>query len=988
MAVIEPNATPAAGDMSAAGALAALTRAALALPGLVLGANSALAAQGQSDTLSFVHEHYTEGERDLQGLTSKFAPIQVESILGQAQFSLTDEFSLALNLSQDTWSGATPAATAPSSAHGNRLATHAHIHTTTGASMEEGGHLHDAENDPVPGTPQVQTLTGASPYLYGALKLDSARRPLQTDLTGKVIGGVDNQLVHTLSSASPEVRQQFDLDLRRQASQSSVTLGGGLSQERDFTAWFGHAKGSWDFNRKLTSLGAGISYTHSKTNALLDQDVVPHVYEPYMLTYERRGDDSYNRTFSSSRLDLGKYGPRLKGDRDDWGLSLSLSQILNPSAYLTADLGFTHSFGYQSNPYKAVEVGFIDPLKQKGRAGGNLAADYVFDAELVALLEQRPDLRNQTTLNLRYVQYLGAFDAALHLGLRAFADSWGVKAQSLEAQWVQPMAKGWMLTPRLRYYSQSKADFYTPYLLTEQGLFTPLADPVKGAIYLDARNTTNGLRYYEDPTGTITPAIDTNPASRKYGQPVVGSHGRAIVEQGSGRAVGDQSLVDNLTQDSLPFDRDLLPQHYSSDARLSAFGTLSAGLIASRTLNNGMKVEFSYEQMRHAGGLKLGGGGEGGYADFDSYRVNLGLSVALGRQPLLASADAASPTEAAPHTHHHQALMAPAGVKFDHLLEQGQWMLSYRLHNQTSGGDIKRDGKAQSDYELVNKGCQGKPCYVRPKDMHMRMHMLDIMYAPTDRLTLMLMPQFMDMNMDMGLLKDSPRTGGMDDVGMAITHAQHRHTASGLGDTQLHGLLSLYQNDRLQLNMGLGLSAPTGDVDLSMRPMMGMDMGRLEYGMQLGSGTWDFLPSLTLSGQTSLPWLSPLYWGAQVSAVERLDDNNASGYALGDITQGSLWGRVNVTHNLAASLRGVYTDQAPMKGAYNSTHIPIGPGDYPGNYGGVFMDLGIGLTARFNSGPFAGMNLALEWLQPVADKPAGYQLERQGSLVVNLRKHL
>ena len=86
------------------------------------------------------------------------------------------------------------------------------------------------------------------------------------------------------------------------------------------------------------------------------------------------------------------------------------------AGHLTADLGFTHSFGYQSNPYKAVEVGFIDPLKQKGRAGGNLAADYVFDAELVALLEQRPDLRNQTTLNLRYVQYLGAFDAALHLG--------------------------------------------------------------------------------------------------------------------------------------------------------------------------------------------------------------------------------------------------------------------------------------------------------------------------------------------------------------------------------------------------------------------------------------------------------------------------------------------------------------------------------------------------------------------------------------------
>ncbi|HNG61509.1 MAG TPA: DUF3570 domain-containing protein, partial [Cellvibrionaceae bacterium] len=606
MAVIEQNAKP------VTDALTALRLAAMALPGLLMAAPASA-----GDNISFVHEHYAEGERDLQGLSSKFQPIEVDSLLGAAHFSLTDEISAGLNLSQDTWSGATPMATAPSSAHGNRIAPHSHTHTTTGASMEEGGHLHDAENDPTPSAPQAQTLTGASPYLYSALKLDSNRRPLQTDLEGKVIGGVDNQLVHTLSSASPEVRQQFDLILRRQAAQSSLSLGGGLSQERDFGAWFGHAKGSWDFNRKLTSLGAGISYTHSKTNALLDQDVVPHVYEPYMLTYERRGDDSYNRSHSSSRLELGQYGPRLKGDKDDWGLSLSLSQILNPSAYLTADLGFTHSFGYQANPYKAVEVGFIDPLKQKGQAGGVATANYVFDAELVALLEQRPDLRNQASVNLRYVQYLGAFDAALHLGLRAYSDTWGVKAQSLDARWVQPLGK-WTLTPRLRYYSQSKADFYTPYLLTQQGLFAQVTDPVKGAIYIDTRNTSNGLRYFEDPTGTVTPAIDTNPASRKYGQPVVGSHGRAIIEQGSGRAVNDQSLVDNLKQDSLPFDRSLLPQHYSSDARLSAFGTLSAGLIASRKINKELSVEFSYEQLRHAGSLKFGGGGEGSYADFDA----------------------------------------------------------------------------------------------------------------------------------------------------------------------------------------------------------------------------------------------------------------------------------------------------------------------------------------------------------------------------------
>lgn len=194
-----PSPSPSPSPHSTSGALSALRLAALALPGLVIVPGAGMAAQGTSgEVISFMHEHYAEGERDLQGLTSKFQPIEVESILGQARFNVTEEISATLNLSQDTWSGATPAAIAPSSAHGNRVTTHAHSHTTTGASIDHSGHLHDPENEPSPSTPQAQTLTGASPYLYSSLKLDSARRPLHTDVEGKVIGGVDNQLVHTL----------------------------------------------------------------------------------------------------------------------------------------------------------------------------------------------------------------------------------------------------------------------------------------------------------------------------------------------------------------------------------------------------------------------------------------------------------------------------------------------------------------------------------------------------------------------------------------------------------------------------------------------------------------------------------------------------------------------------------------------------------------------------------------------------------------------
>lgn len=926
--------------------LASLTLAAMALPGLMMQPVSA--AEGES--VSVIYEHYSEGKRDLAGMNSNFQPIDVDTILGNINFTLTNDLTGTLTLTQDTWSGATPVATAPLSARGNRINT-THTHVTTGASVDDSGHIHDAESGEAANEGLPHSLTGASPYLYSSLKLDAQRRPLMTDSDGKVIigadGGVDTRLVHTLSSASPEVRQQFDLTLSRDLKDAKVNVGGGLSQERDFDSLFGHVSGSWDLNRKLTTLSAGLSYSYNKTHALLDHDVVPHVYEPYMLTYERRGDDIYNRTFSSSRLDLDDHSasqtsghsalqhngnsPTLKGKRDDWGLNLGATHVINQGALLEAGLSFTHSFGYQSNPYKAVEVAFIDPLKQQGQAGGNALANYTYDAELVAVLEQRPDLRNQGSLSLKYIQHIQTTDAALHTGYRYFQDNWGIQAHTLDIEWIQPLTKTWTLSPRLRYYTQTQADFYTPYMVTDQGLYTRKPDAAS-------------------------------------------------------------------TEDTIPFDRAKLPRHYSSDARLSAYGTLTAGIALTKTLRHGMSIELSYEHLRHAGNLKLGGKGEAPYADFDSYLFNIGLNIDLGERRLSSMPGSALDQDDAEHSEHahhsapHHTPAAPAGVQFDHLLENsGDLMFGYRVMAMQQGGEIKQNGKALSDYALINNACDGHPCYVRPTHMTMRMHMLDIMYAPTDWLTLMLMPQFVDMSMDMRLLNESPRTGGMDSIGMAITHAQHSHTSSGLGDTELHGLVSLFKWENAELHMGLGVSAPTADVGLKMRPMMGIDMGFLEYGMQLGSGTWDFKPSLTLTGQNTLlnTTLNTIVaWGAQVSTTQRLEGKNASGYALGNIVQSTLWGSYALNRSLSLSVRGLYTDQDTIKGKFNNTHIAIGAGDYTQNYGGRFADVGLGLSGNIETGSLAGTRWGVEWLQPVSDKANGYQLERKGTLVFNWGIHL
>lgn len=959
------------------GPLKALTLAAMALPGLMLQP----AGADEGDSVSFQYGHYQEGERDLAGVDSRFDPIAVDSFLTRFNFTLNDRLKGTFKFTEDAWSGATPVAIAPWSAHGNRITT---THIMTGASIE-GLHDHGEEEEEGAETPaEPAGFTGASPYLYSTLKLDENYRPLRLDEEGTVIGGVDNRRVHTMSSASREVRKQIDLGLSREFDEAALNIGGGISRERDFESVYGSLGGRWDFNRKLTALSAGVSYTYSTIDALLDHDVVPHVYEPYMYIYERRGDDIYNRTHSSSRMELGELAPTLVGTRRDWGLNLGVSQVLNKSAFVEANLGYARNSGYLANPYKAVEVIFVDPLLQEGQAGGNTSADYVYDAQIVGVLEQRPDLRNQGTLNLRYVQHIAATDAALHLDYRYFQDDWGIRAHTLQTEWVQPVGESWTISPRLRYYSQSAADFYTPYLTTRQGLFTYVTDPVLGPIYINTQSPTDGLKYYEDQTGAVTPPIDPNPDSRNFGQPVVSLNGRAVINQQTGQPVNDQGLVDALTQETVPFDRKKLPAHYSSDSRLGGYGTLSAGITLAKRLAKGVRFELGYEYMQHAGHLKLGGGGEDGYIDYDSSLFNAAVTVELDSVDLFDQGMAGHPGHDGHMAHDMHTLHArgtPAGVMFDHMLtRRGDVMVGYRYMFSRQSGDMlrgdNRDGV--SDFALINGACAGRPCYVRPLDMNMHMHMLDIMYAPTDWLNLMLMPQFVEMEMSMRLLDESPRTGGHDAIGMAITHSAHAHTAAGFGDTEMHALIKLFRGRNSALHLGLGLSAPTGDVSVRMRDMMHIDMGLMDYGMQLGSGTWDFKPSLTYTGARA-----PLYWGAQISGTMRLEDHNESGYALGDVAQATAWGSYALGDVWSTSLRGLYTSQGEIEGEFDDTHIRIGPVDYPHNYGGTFIDLGLGLSADIRGGTLAGNRLSLEWLQPVRNDFNGHQLDRTGTLIFN-----
>ncbi len=107
---------------------------------------------------------------------------------------------------------------------------------------------------------------------------------------------------------------------------------------------------------------------------------------------------------------------------------LGLTQVLGTHDIAQVNLGFTRGRGYYTDPYKR--------------------------------FDKRPRERDITTLLVRWNHHVEALDGTLRLGWRYYQDSWQIKAHTVTAEWVQPLAQGWTVTPLARLYTQSAAEFY------------------------------------------------------------------------------------------------------------------------------------------------------------------------------------------------------------------------------------------------------------------------------------------------------------------------------------------------------------------------------------------------------------------------------------------------------------------------------------------------------------------------------------------------
>jgi Protein of unknown function (DUF3570) len=182
----------------------------------------------------------------------------------------------------------------------------------------------------------------------------------------------------------------------------------------------GDAKLTKYFDHVAVGVGAAVSSERDYLSRALSLDV-------------RISSDDRNRTFA---FGVGGASDRINStngvaegkERHTLDCLAGITQALSPDAIVQSTITYSPGHGFYSDPYKATDV--------------------------------RPDHRQIFAWLTRYNQHLSWLDATVNLSYRYLHDSFGSSSHAAEFVWNQPLPGGWSVSPNLRYYTQSAADFY------------------------------------------------------------------------------------------------------------------------------------------------------------------------------------------------------------------------------------------------------------------------------------------------------------------------------------------------------------------------------------------------------------------------------------------------------------------------------------------------------------------------------------------------
>ncbi|WP_435623731.1 transporter [Flagellimonas sp.] len=297
---------------------------------------------------------------------------------------------------------------------------------------------------------------------------------------------------------------------------------------------------------------------------------------------------------------------------------------------------------------------------------------------------------------------------------------------------------------------------------------------------------------------------------------------------------------------------------------------------------------------------------------------------------------------------------APIPIMGDHMHGKGEWMFSYR-YMYMNMEDLKQ---GSNDATLDDALAQ---TMVTPTEMPMNMHMLGAMYAPSDNLTLMVMFNYLSMEMD-----HITRMGGTFTT-----------EANGFGDIQISGLYRFFNENQQTLHGQLGFSIPTGSITESgVTPASAPNEVELPYPMQIGSGTFDTNLALTFLGQGEIN-----SWGVQLRGIFRFGENDRE-YRYGNRYSLNNWFALKAANwlSFSARLEGLIVDEIEGEDP-NLNPMMVITAD-TANSGGTFVNGGLGFNIYIPSGALKNLRVGFEVASPIYQDVNGIQLRTRETITL------
>jgi hypothetical protein len=257
----------------------------------------------------------------------------------------------------------------------------------------------------------------------------------------------------------------------------------------------------------------------------------------------------------------------------------------------------------------------------------------------------------------------------------------------------------------------------------------------------------------------------------------------------------------------------------------------------------------------------------------------------------------------------------------------------------------------------------------------MNSQMLGIMYGASNTVNFMIMPTYVEKDMNMLVFRGATGTARLGTSKVSV---------EGFGDTTASALVRLYNSPNHEVHVMLGAGLPTGSVTQSgymLSPSGIMMKMRLNYGMQPGDGTFDAAPAAFYSGKAG-----KYFWGLMYRGRLPLQPVNSEGWRMGNMNQVTGWAGYQLAPWLCGTVRLAATAQESIHGLDSQITGPA-PGANPDFYGGESLNAFAGLSARGEIPGIGRGRVAVEFGVPLYQRVNGVQAQQDWSLSLSAMAH-